>query len=364
MRGLHVVGMSDDGTQVLLAASPDAARPSHAVPLDGRLRAAVNGDWRTDGKAESALSPKEIQARLRAGDTVEDVAKAAGVPMARVMPFAAPVLSERERVIEDARAAIPRRERGDSPQTTLGPLVDTRLATTTGLKPDTVSWSARRRDDGAWVVTLDYSARGGRRHAEWVWHPTSRQLWATGVAAARLSAPEGDARRAKPKPRAAPKSKAAQKPKAAPKSRSKAAPKPGPTAKAKPQAQARSKAAATTGATPSRPTRRPAKRPQAAPPETVVPPAAAAEPPRPPTAAADAEQVPPARRPVQPATVVPRPASVSWSDVLFGVAESPVVASASGRGAARAHRRRSSAGAPRSGENGTSGTRGSGRRRA
>ena len=47
---------------------------------------------------ESALSPREIQTRLRSGATLAEVAAEAGVDEARLEGFAKPVLAEREHI--------------------------------------------------------------------------------------------------------------------------------------------------------------------------------------------------------------------------------------------------------------------------
>ena len=47
---------------------------------------------------ESALRPRDIQARIRAGESLEAVAQAAGVPIAKIEPFAAPVIAERDHI--------------------------------------------------------------------------------------------------------------------------------------------------------------------------------------------------------------------------------------------------------------------------
>src|SRR4051794_41687278 len=176
VRELHVVGVSDDGASLLLGTA-DNGRITHRVPLDDRLRAAVRGRLSRPGadRVESALPPREIQARLRAGETREAVAKAAGVPLARVLPYAAPVLAERQRVVDEARAVPVSPPRGPKATRPLGEAVDGKLAEGPGLKPDTVEWGARRRPDGAWVVTLSYAARGGRRSAAWLWPPGERE---------------------------------------------------------------------------------------------------------------------------------------------------------------------------------------------
>jgi hypothetical protein len=190
------VAVSDDGTYVLLAGDENAARPTHALRIDNRLHAAIRNELDDDDeRRESELSPKEIQARLRAGDSVEAVARDAKVALARVQRYAGPVISERERVIDQARAAVLQRSRGPQLSTPLGEVVDRRLAETAGLKPDSVEWSARRRDDGAWVVSVSYRARGGARIASWLWAPAERELTSLGALGTRVGADEAPAAR-------------------------------------------------------------------------------------------------------------------------------------------------------------------------
>ena len=205
MRQLHVLGVSDDGQALLLG--PTAGKASHRLSLDEKLRAAVRGQLSVVGvdRAESALTPKEMQARMREGATPEEVAKEAQVPVARVLPYAAPVLAERERIVEQARASVLHRTRGPDGQRPLGEVVDAHLGDTAGFKPETVEWTARRRRDGAWVVLLSYAARGGRRAASWLWRPVERDLTALDTSASRLAAEESaSTRRGTTAKRAAP----------------------------------------------------------------------------------------------------------------------------------------------------------------
>jgi hypothetical protein len=179
VRQLEVVAVSDDGNHVLLASTEDASRPTHQLRIDNRLVAAINGELDDDDEhRESELSPKEIQARLRAGDSVEQVAKAARIPVARIMIYATPVISERERIIDQARAAKLHRPRGPESTSSLGNAVTKRLTEVAGLRPETVEWTARRREDAAWTISLTFIARGGTRTASWLWRPNGRELTA------------------------------------------------------------------------------------------------------------------------------------------------------------------------------------------
>jgi hypothetical protein len=191
VRQLEVVAVSDDGNHVLLAGSEDAARATHQLRIDNRLVAAINGELDDDAEhRESELSPKEIQARLRAGDTVEQVAKAARIPVSRIMIYATPVISERARIVDQARAARVRRPRGPESTASLGTVATKRLAEIAGLRPESVEWSAKRREDGAWLIGLSYSARGGSRTAQWLWRPSGRELTAVNALGTRLGMQE------------------------------------------------------------------------------------------------------------------------------------------------------------------------------
>ncbi|MDQ1748362.1 MAG: hypothetical protein QOD07_2625 [Frankiaceae bacterium] len=210
MRQLHVLGVSDDGDTLLLGTSAKG-KVTHRLSLDNRLRQAVRGQLAAPGadRAESVLSPKEIQARLRAGATPDEVAKVARVPVARVLPYFAPVEAERERIVEEARSAVLHRSRGPQPTQPLGGVVDARLREVAGLKDDSVAWTARRRADGSWVVRLTYTARGGQRRAEWLWRPAGREVTALDPSATRLAAEAAPAPKRKPVRRPAAKKAAA-----------------------------------------------------------------------------------------------------------------------------------------------------------
>jgi hypothetical protein len=289
VRELHVLGVSEDGSTLLLGTAKNATKPTHRIPLDDRLRTAARGQLAPFGsdRAQSELSPKEMQSRLREGATVEEVAKAAGVPVARVLPYFVPVEAERTRIVDEARAARMHRNRGPAASTPLGQAVDTRLQDVTGIKPETIAWTARRRRDGAWVVGVSYNARG-RRKAEWLWQPLSREVTPLDPAAARLGA---DATPAPAKRKTAAAKPAPAKAKARPK------PKPKPQPKAKPAA----KKAAT--AAPARKVARAVKPVKPA----AVPKRAAAKKAAPTSVRKKVAATRPAAKPVKPAAAAKRP---------------------------------------------------------
>ena len=160
MRELKVVGLDVDGKRIICEI--DDPNEKFILHADDRLRAAMRGDRsgvsqsQLDAEVPSVLRPKEIQARIRAGASMEQVAESAGVDVSRVERFAHPVLLERSRAAELATAA--------HPVLADGPAVLTLLETVTtalisrGLDPDATNWDAWRNEDGRWTVQLSWKA--------------------------------------------------------------------------------------------------------------------------------------------------------------------------------------------------------------
>ena len=193
MRELHVVAVSSDGKHLVLSPTKGSLKGSYLLAISPRLRKAIKGELRRPEQApepapaESSLTPKEIQARLRAGQTPERVARAAGVPVERITRFFGPVLSERARIIDEVRAAALTRARRGTSAAPLGESVRANLLTKKAPIPDESAWDALRRPDGCWVVRLDLVSRGRARRAEWVWDPTTREITAGDTYAADLA---------------------------------------------------------------------------------------------------------------------------------------------------------------------------------
>src|SRR3954470_21546586 len=160
MRTLRLVALSDDGKSLILTAeSPDGLEEERfELPIDERVRAAARGDARLGAIEDlgNTLPPRVIQARIRAGETPEQVAAASGTRVERIMRFAHPVLQERARIAEQAREARVRLSEGLT-STTLERFMSGRLRLL-GADLDGVRWDAHRPDDGGWVVTAAWKA--------------------------------------------------------------------------------------------------------------------------------------------------------------------------------------------------------------
>jgi hypothetical protein len=192
MRQLRFVGVAEDGTHLVLQtdATGDAGNgvEQFLLPVDERLRVASRGDRSRLGQIEieleSTLRPKEIQARIRAGESPEEVAAAANVPVDRVLRFAYPVLQEREQVTIEARRT--RIRRSDSAQR-LGAQVEDRLSRQ-GVDPSATTWDAYRREDGTWWLTLSWRAGKREQRAQWAFDLPGRTLTPADDLAAELQA--------------------------------------------------------------------------------------------------------------------------------------------------------------------------------
>jgi len=160
MRDLRLVGLSGDRRHIVLRCDTDE---EFRVPADDSLRAALRRDSARPGqletKMDSALRPRDIQARIRAGASPEEVADIAAVPLDKIMGYAVPVLAEREHIAERARAATVRRKHTEGPTRQLGDSVSTQLHTR-GDDPAAAVWDSWRRDDGRWLVTVTPAGSG------------------------------------------------------------------------------------------------------------------------------------------------------------------------------------------------------------
>ncbi|MCX5375371.1 septation protein SepH [Streptomyces sp. NBC_00091] len=173
MPELRVVAVSNDGTRLVLKAADST---EYTLPIDERLRAAVRNDRarlnQIEIEVESHLRPRDIQARIRAGASAEEVAQLAGIPVDRVRRFEGPVLAERAFMAERARKT-PVRRPGENTGPQLGEAVQERL-TLRGADKDSVLWDSWRRDDGTWEVLLVYRVAAEPHSASWTYDPPRR----------------------------------------------------------------------------------------------------------------------------------------------------------------------------------------------
>jgi hypothetical protein len=173
---LTFVGLTEDGTKLVLVSDTGE---EFSLPADEKLRAALRGDHARPGqletKMESALRPRDIQARIRAGESPESVAAAAQTTIDKIMGYATPVLAERAHIADRAQRASVRRKGGEGSSRLLGDAVAAHLRER-NVDPESVAWDAWRREDGRWTLVADHGTAGSSGRAEFVFDAPGRYV--------------------------------------------------------------------------------------------------------------------------------------------------------------------------------------------
>ncbi len=172
MRALRVLGLAEDGDN--LVCEDAVSGELFTLPADERLRAATRGDLSRLGQLEierePQLRPREIQARIRAGSSIAEVAAAANTSIGRIERYAYPVLLERSTMAEKARRSFPMID-GNPARRTLEELAVGTL--TDRGQAGQMHWDAYRDTDG-WVVVLRWHAGRSENAAVWDIHAGAR----------------------------------------------------------------------------------------------------------------------------------------------------------------------------------------------
>ena len=191
MHELRLVAVSEDGTYLVLASTGRGTR--FMLPVDDRLRAAVRGQFSRLGQyeieVENPLRPKEIQARIRSGETAEAISEISGIPIERVRWFEGPVLQEREYIAQQAQRATVRSQGEATPGPSLEEIVGRRIGAHQLETGDAV-WDSWKREDRTWQIKLVFLHGGDERVAHWLYEPRHNAVTPTDEEAARFSSNE------------------------------------------------------------------------------------------------------------------------------------------------------------------------------
>ena len=213
MQRLHLVGFTSELDGLIFSANTGARSGGYVVALDDELLNVIRGVLaRRDGprvaplapspqargeqgrsaprgSGASALAPREIQARLRAGRSIEEVALEAGVDDEWIRRFASPVFAEQAHVVSRAvRVVFDGDGVGPSAEPLLGSVAANLAAQGLVLTPDELAsgWSAFQMRDAAWVVQFRTLGAAKELVARWGFDVRSGTLLALNRAAAEL----------------------------------------------------------------------------------------------------------------------------------------------------------------------------------
>ncbi len=184
---IRLVGRSEDGSILLLQTSEGA---SHRLEIDEKLKALINQPRLvavSDTSEQASVSVKEIQARLRSGESIDSIARSCEWAPEKIEKFSGPILQERAYVIALALAATLRKEK-HAP--TLAAATISLLAPR-GVDMALIEWNTWRLPDGMWNIILFYPAKDGTTNeANWTFNLSNRSLEAIDDGAAWISGDE------------------------------------------------------------------------------------------------------------------------------------------------------------------------------
>ena len=187
MQDLHLVGFTTDRRHLIFSARRGAKSGGFVVPVDEHLVAAVeelaNDPARLEEpeeesveetpappRVEAKLSVREVQARLRSGESSADVAADAGVEQDWVERFAPPIRAEQRQIVERGLALPMERPRAGASAKPLGVAVAAAMAergvALTGEAFDR-AWSSRLVGRDHWVLEFRFTQRGRNRTVSW-----------------------------------------------------------------------------------------------------------------------------------------------------------------------------------------------------
>ncbi|MGX5358259.1 septation protein SepH [Kocuria sp. KH4] len=190
MEQLRLAGVHDDGEHLVVE---DETGTRRLLRIDQELRLAVQRARRLAGtrsRGTGQFGPREIQARFRAGATVEEIVAESGWEAARVRRYEWPILAERAHVaaeaqkveIEDRSAHRGYHSVFEGEPLTLGRAVAHR-AGDLGVDPSSLEWDSWQREDHLWTVVARFSVSDpgaapthDEPQAEWLYNPANQSV--------------------------------------------------------------------------------------------------------------------------------------------------------------------------------------------
>ncbi|WP_394555172.1 septation protein SepH [Agromyces sp. MMS24-JH15] len=171
MQELKVIGVENGA---LLAASDDGAR--FRIEIDEVLQSRIR-QVQPEVHQGPRLSPREIQAQIRAGLSAEEIAQLTGASVDYVRRFEGPVIAEREHIVASALSVTVHLPDDLDPAVdepaSFGTVIRDRLARLGALGERWASWKDEER---GWIVKLEFTADEIDHDARWGFDPKRQTL--------------------------------------------------------------------------------------------------------------------------------------------------------------------------------------------
>jgi hypothetical protein len=181
MQELKVIGVENGA---LLAASEEGDR--FRIPIDEVLQSRLR-QTQTEPTSGPKLSPREVQAHIRAGMSAEDVAAVTGASLDFVRRFEGPVVAEREYIVSCALSVPVHTAIDPDPiegGANFGSVIRERLAS---LGATNERWASWKEPGAGWVVKLAFTSDDIDHDARWAFEPKKNSLSPVGNEAIALS---------------------------------------------------------------------------------------------------------------------------------------------------------------------------------
>ena len=173
MSELRVNGKTEDGQYLSLI---DGEGKEFTVRISDTLRSTVNQPRLMSVQDEEAapITVKEIQRRLRTGESPESIAQDGNTTVEKVERFSGPILQERQFIIDQVASVIVRKEPGREP-VNFGDAIVLRLAPR-GVDITQINYNCWRLETGIWTIQVSYPTSDRPGIGKWEFDPTRRAL--------------------------------------------------------------------------------------------------------------------------------------------------------------------------------------------
>lgn len=171
MTELIFVGRSPEGENLIFM---DEEGHEYHVTVDEHISRSLSTPAKAMSTSSEVLgvSPRDIQTRIRRGESVSDIAQDAGVDQDRIQRYAGPVLAERAHMASRACATPVKRPAGEE---SLSDVVIAKLESH-DIDCSELEWDSWRREDGRWNVTVAWLVGSGSGYATWLFDPAGQTV--------------------------------------------------------------------------------------------------------------------------------------------------------------------------------------------
>lgn len=171
-KDLRTVGRNEAGDAIELH---DLDGNVFMVRINDHLKSLVNQPAPSmlrsvESEGSGEISIKEMQARLRSGESMESISRTGNVSLEKIERYSQPILQERSYIISLAQKCELKNSKATLLETITEKLVPR------GVEMKLCEWNAYRNEDGTWQVLLHYPTRDGKGAAEWRFESIKRTI--------------------------------------------------------------------------------------------------------------------------------------------------------------------------------------------